>query len=255
MDRKNAIVLTVIATATLLVAMIGATFAYFTAQTGTGASAPVNVTTSTSDSLNFGSFQPMSIVATQQNFYKDAGSHQATTTGNVTLKANNQTAADYCYTVDLVVGANGLEYATVEEGQTAPAELVFAISKDDTAITTIPGLTAITPLTNHKICSNPAATDPDTPCSNSTTATVSGFDITTIANQTISIPGTETAGSASVFKIHAEANNTESHKWDASVTLVNLDSDQEYNTNTAFGATLKFTSVDCTTGAATTETP
>ncbi|MDE6285306.1 MAG: hypothetical protein K2M17_06125 [Bacilli bacterium] len=242
MDRKNAIVLTVIATATLLVAMIGATFAYFTAQTGTGKSVPVNVTTSTSDSLNFGGLDPMTIVATQQNFGKDAGSHQATTSGKVTLKANNDTAADYCYTVDLVAQANGLKYA---EGADAPAELVFSISKDDVAVTSIPGLTQITPLTDHLICKNPQA---ETPCTNTETTTVSGFDITTIANQTIHIPGTETVGTASIFKIHAEPGATVEHEWKAAVTLVNLDSDQNYNTNTAFAANLKFETVNCTTG-------
>jgi len=46
MERKNTILLTVIAVATLLVAVVGATFAYFTATTGTtGNSETVNVTT------------------------------------------------------------------------------------------------------------------------------------------------------------------------------------------------------------------
>ena len=47
-NRKNTILLTVIAVATLLVAVVGATFAYFTAQGGGIAETKVNVTTSTS---------------------------------------------------------------------------------------------------------------------------------------------------------------------------------------------------------------
>ena len=46
-NRKNTILLTVIAVATLLVAVVGATFAYFTAQGGDDVSKNINVTTET----------------------------------------------------------------------------------------------------------------------------------------------------------------------------------------------------------------
>ena len=68
MEKKNTVLLTVIAIATLLVAMVGATFAYFTAQRGDGAQADITVTTSTSDSIVYGSFNPLILKATQQNF-------------------------------------------------------------------------------------------------------------------------------------------------------------------------------------------
>lgn len=255
MDRKNTLLLTVIAVATLLVAVVGATFAYFTAQTGTGASANVTVTTSTSDSMEYGSFTPIVINANQQNFYKNAGSHQGTTTGDVKLKANAEQSATYCYTADVVVSANSLTHATVTEGETAPAELVLYIEKNSTAVSALTGLTKITDLTDHSICTNPNATDPDTPCSSKTTATVSGFDITEVEAGTINIPGNDTAGSVSVHKITAAANATATDSWTATVTLVNLDTDQNYNTNKTFSASLKFTPVDCTTGASTVPSP
>jgi predicted ribosomally synthesized peptide with SipW-like signal peptide len=51
MERKNTILLTVIAVATLLVAVVGATFAYFTATGNVNSQSVVNVTTSTIDSV------------------------------------------------------------------------------------------------------------------------------------------------------------------------------------------------------------
>lgn len=259
MDRKNTLLLTVIAVATLLVAVVGATFAYFTAQTGAGAGADIRVVTSTSDSLEYGSFSQIDINANQQNFFKGAGSHQSTTTGNVTLKANAENEASYCYTADLIITTNGLSYTTT--GETKPAELVLSISKGDAEATltelgntAIPGLTKITPIADHKVCTNPGAN-----CTESTTVTLSGFDITEVGKDaggtTLNIPGPETAGSKSVWKITAAAGLTVHDYWSATATLVNLDTDQQENTNKTFVAQLKFTSVDCTTGESSTATP
>ena len=63
MERKNTVLLTVIAVATLLVAVIGATFAYFTATAGGSGTTPVSVTTS---SVGATSFTNTSIVLTVQ---------------------------------------------------------------------------------------------------------------------------------------------------------------------------------------------
>jgi len=258
MDKKNTLLLTVIAIATLLVAVVGATFAYFTAQTGTGQSAKINVTTSTSDSVSFGSFDSIVLNANQQNFYQGAGSHQGSTTGAVVLQANNDTSATYCYTTDLIVKANDLGYTT--EGNTA--ELILSIQKNDVEIAALTGYNKITDLTDHKICTNPGVANTDGklpgdegyagPCSTTETKTVSGFDITQIAEGTISIAGTKTAGTASIHEITAAKGEKVQDKWSATATLVNLDSDQQQNTNKQFTANLKFTPVNCETGVATT---
>jgi hypothetical protein len=55
MERKNTILLTVIAVATLLVAVVGATFAYFVASGSVNSTSIVNVTTSTIDTVSGGS--------------------------------------------------------------------------------------------------------------------------------------------------------------------------------------------------------
>lgn len=135
MDKKNTLLLTVIAVATLLVAVVGATFAYFTAQTGSGQQANIRVTTSTSDTLEYGSFDPITINANQQNFGQGAGNQWDVTSGAITLKANADNEASYCYTAQLNVTNNTFEY-TVDS---STPELVFTVIKSagDTATKTV----------------------------------------------------------------------------------------------------------------------
>ena len=52
-SKKNAIVLSIVAVVTLIALVIGATFAYFKAQGGTGRSAEVKVKTYTKYMLTF----------------------------------------------------------------------------------------------------------------------------------------------------------------------------------------------------------
>lgn len=210
MDKKNAIILTVIATATLLVTMIGATFAYFTAQTGGGTNADVTVTTSSSDSLEYGSFKPIVINANQTNFGKGMGDQKDSTTGNVTLKANKNAAATYCYTVSLNVTANNLEYTT----ETKTPELTFTISKKTG--------------------------------SEETVVIYNDHDITELAagNKALTIPVT-TGGTELIHKITAAADTTTSDVWTATVTLVNLNTDQQANTNKSFVGALEFATTEC----------
>ncbi len=205
MDKKNAIILTVIATATLLVAMIGATFAYFTAQTGGGASANINVTTSTSDALEYGNFGAIVINANQTNFGKGMGDQTGSTTGNVTLKANQEIDVSYCYTASINVTSNDFEYTTTER----TPELKISITKNGTDI-------------------------------------IVDEDITTLSagDNVLQIP-TAVGGTTMIHTISAKAGNTVSDTWSATVTLVNLDTDQQANTNKSFVGTLKFTTTEC----------
>ena len=52
-NKKKALVLSVIGVITLILVVVGATYAYFTAQGGTGANADVNTQTYTTDNLSF----------------------------------------------------------------------------------------------------------------------------------------------------------------------------------------------------------
>ena len=52
-NKKNAIVLSIVALVTLITLVVGATYAYFKAQGGEGGSSDVNVITATTDLLTF----------------------------------------------------------------------------------------------------------------------------------------------------------------------------------------------------------
>lgn len=108
MDKKNTILLTVIAVATLLVAVVGATFAYFTAQAGAGASAKVDVQTNTTDTAMFQGFKELKIDANQTNFGVDLGSLRDSTEGSVTFTASNAGTGNesYCYNLTLSLEAD-----------------------------------------------------------------------------------------------------------------------------------------------------
>ncbi len=136
MDKKNTLLLTVIAIATLLVAVIGATFAYFTAQAGAGAQANVNVTTSTTDTATFSKFDNLSINATLQNFDKDDASLTAATQGYVNFTPSNaegRGSVDYCYTVEIEISKNEFIYSLdkTKSGSSHYPELILNVWKQD----------------------------------------------------------------------------------------------------------------------------
>ena len=103
-NRKNTILLTVIAVATLLVAVVGATFAYFTAQGGGTATNNIEVKTEAAASSSFSIDKNLAILANMDNFAQGNGSTQADTmTGTVEFTAGTGTAAqtEFCYTAAL----------------------------------------------------------------------------------------------------------------------------------------------------------
>ncbi|HIS87185.1 MAG TPA: hypothetical protein IAB49_03525 [Candidatus Caccenecus avistercoris] len=113
MEKKNTILLTVIAVATLLVAVVGATFAYFTAANnpGTGANNEATVTTETVSAINVSSLADnttylsypggVSVFAAGVNISKTAASAGSTSTisYDVNLKYTNNTGTDLNYTI------------------------------------------------------------------------------------------------------------------------------------------------------------
>lgn len=234
-NRKNTILLTVIAVATLLVAVVGATFAYFTAQGGGTAQTSINVTTSTSSNSSFDLAAALTINANQTNFDTAQSDHlKDEQTGTVKWTPSNQAEGDalnFCYTVDLVISSNTFAYIADGTFANTP-ELLFNISKNSTPVTT-----GITSLTYTTVGTDKTGTRPE----------VSGWDITT-ANGTYNIPGTVSAGSKSVHQMVGTAGTESTDSWLASVTLVNLNTDQQHNTNKSMTGTLKFTAVNCTTG-------
>ena len=202
-NKKNKKQYLIIAVATLLVIAIGFTAAYFQAQIGSGATANVTVTTKTTDLLTFSKGNDITITANQSNFYEGVGNRNGSTTVTASLRANsgNNTATD-TYNVYLNITGNDFEYTTAP---TNTPELLLTITDPSGApVTSLTGLTY------------------------TTVGTVSGFDITTKSGL-IQI--------ASDYTITSNSSTTPTNQtWNITVTLINLDSDQEANTDKTFTA-------------------
>ncbi len=192
----------IIAVATLLVIAIGFTAAYFQAQVGSGANVSVSATTKTTDLLTFSKGNDISITANQSNFYSGAGNRTGSTTASATLLANNDTnSATQTYNVYLYIQTNNFSYTT---SPTNTPELMLTITNpNNQAVTSISGLTY------------------------TTSGGVSGFDITT---------KTGLIQIASDYTITSTGTKTDT--WNVTVTLVNLNSDQQLNTDKTFSARL-----------------
>ena len=225
-NRKNTILLTVIAVATLLVAVVGATFAYFTAQ-GTGSKQKdVTVTTETIDSMAFWIQQDITINVPVGDFGVGKPDKEGSTTATATFKANNADASEFCYTVKLNVTTNTFAY-TAENTSRLP-ELTLHVTKKSAGEGEYEDMIAIPTREG----------DPG--------------DITTKTG-TISIP-TSAGATDYVHKISAAAGQSVTDNWNVTVTFVNHDFDQSslgeegtgnVNTGKAFNATLIFESTAC----------
>ena len=209
-NKKNTILLTVIAVATLLVAVVGATFAYFTAQGGTTAQTPVTVQTASTSNGSFQTSGAITINATQENFGQSMGNQTGQATGTVTYTASSTAASDFCYTVTLDITANNFEYTTEE----STPELTFTAEKAA------------------------SATDLTSP-----TTLIDAQDITTTSTD-IQIPNA-VSGSDYVHKISAGQGATVNDQWRFTVTFVNLDSDQNENTGKSFTGQIVFAQTEC----------
>ncbi|MBO7080048.1 MAG: hypothetical protein J6W64_09610, partial [Bacilli bacterium] len=192
----------IIAVITLLIIVIGFTAAYFQAQVGSGATANVTVTTKTTDVLTFSKGNDINITATQANFGSGSGNKTGSTTASATLLANNDTnSATQTYNVYLLITNNNFVYTT---DPTNTPELMLTITNpNNQSVTSLTGLTY------------------------TTSGGVSGFDITEkdgliqiASNYTITSTGTKT------------------DTWNVTVSLINLNSDQQLNTGKTFSARL-----------------
>ena len=245
-NKKNTILLTVIAVATLLVAVVGATFAYFTAQGGGSDQTDIEVRTETASSSTITVTETLNLVANLDNFNESEKGHLTSDTATGTVNWTPSTGAtddelNFCYTVELDVADNDFEYATalntagivptVDASYYNTAELVFNITKNGTPVT---GSTSgsVTNLTYATVGTTLTGSRPE----------VSGWDITT-ANNAGSYNVTD--GTDNVHQITGTAGDLSTDNWSATVTLINKNIDQLYNTDKAFHASLVFTEVAC----------
>ena len=200
-NEKKVLALSFLGVITLIAVVVGATYAYFTAQGGGTGNINVNAGTATTDNLSFQTGSVISLTANQEDFGSGAGNKSGETFARATLTANSATNnATRNYYVYLDITSNNFEYTTADE----QAELLLKVTDPDgTEVTTLGSL------------------------ERKTSGGETGFDITT-SQGLITI--------ADNYEI--TSTGTETQEWQIEVIFANLDSDQNANTGKSFSATL-----------------
>ena len=205
-NKKQAIILSVVAIVALLSLILGATYAYFRASGNSGSSTNVNVTTYTSDLLTFEIGDDIAVYADQTSFASGKGNATGSTFAKATLVANNKTnEATKNYYVYLNISENTFTYT---QNESIPELLLTIKDTSGNEITSITGLTHTT-VTDGK------------------GASISGFDITTKTDLITIFDNREIT-----------ANPTKTEEWNITVTFVNYNANQTRNAGKNFNAKL-----------------
>ena len=205
-NKKQAIILSVIASIALLVLIVGATYAYFQASGGTGTSANLRVTTYTTDVFNFEVGNDISIYADATSFASGKGNAAGSTFAKAILTANNKTnTATEHYYLYLNISNNTFTYT---QNKNIPELLLTITDASGNAVTDITSLT-------YKTVTDGKGTS------------ISGYDIT------------NKSGLITLFNNkEITASPTKTDEWNITVTLVNYDKDQSNNMGKSFNAKL-----------------
>ena len=112
-SSRNVILLTIIAITTMIVVVIGATFAYLANSVTDNAEANITATTnSTNDMFLINAGSSMSISADDQNFGPDNTDLSAMTDASVTLQTATASDVTYRYDISVNVEYNDFEYSS-----------------------------------------------------------------------------------------------------------------------------------------------
>ena len=205
-NKKQAIILSIVASIALLVLIVGATYAYFQASGGTGTNADVKVTTYTTDVFNFEVGNDISIYADATSFASGKGNAVGSTFAKAILSANNKTnTATEHYYLYVNISNNTFTYT---QNESTPELLLTITDASGNAVTDITSL-AYKTVTDGK------------------GASISGYDIT------------NKSGVITLFNNkEIIASPTKTDEWNITVTLVNYDKDQSNNMGKKFNAKL-----------------
>ena len=191
--------------------VVSVTYAFFQAQLGDGASADVDLSSNTIDSLKFSVSGPISLNINQFNFGVGAGNLDSSATATATLLANNNTkTATFNYYVYFRINSNEYVYTTSDS---KPEIILTVTDPEGNPVTSIDGLTYVENV--------------QTITSDGSTQTVSGFDITT-AKGLFAV--------ASNYSITANSTTQTIQNWKFTATFINLDSNQQGNTGKTMNA-------------------
>ncbi len=204
-NKKQALILSIVAVVTLITLIVGATYAYFKAQGGTGGSSDVNVITATTDLLTFKIDKAINIGISQSEFKKGNPDASDSTGAHATLTASNSKNVEKTtrsYNIYFVIDTNDFEYTT----QNGTPELYLNVTDPNGN-----RLENITGLVHYD----------------------KGFDITTRTGGFLLVPD---------YDIEATRGNTITQDWKVEVTFANLDTDQSKNMGKSLSGKLFVTS-------------
>ena len=197
MENKKVKIVSIISIIALVITIIGATYAYFVAQTGEGKSTDIKINANTVDTFTFEAGSALNLNLNQDNFASGAGNQTGTTYAKAMLTANNKTnTATEHYYLYLNISSNTFTYT---QDENTPEILLTIKDGSNNEITSINGLT-------HKTVTDGKGTS------------VSGFDITT------------KSGLITLFdnrEITTTSSKTE--QWNITVTFINYNADQSKN--------------------------
>ncbi len=204
-NKKQALILSIVAVVTLIALVVGATYAYFQAQGGTGSSTEVKVTTYTTDMLTFTTGSAISLYADQSSFGQEKGSLSGETFAKATLVANNKTneATDNYY-VYFNIENNTFKYTL---GEDKPELILTITGPDGNEVTEISGLT-------HKVVQDRE------------NKSISGFDVTT-TNGLITIANKKTI---------TATTDAKEEQYTLKLSFVNYEGDQTANATSSLSA-------------------
>ncbi len=204
-NKKQALILSIVAVVTLIALVVGATYAYFKAQGGEGGSSDVNVITATTDLLTFKIDKAINIGISQSELKKGGTDVSDSTGAHATLTASNSKNVEKTtrsYNIYFVIDTNDFEYTT----QDGTPELYLNVTDPNGN-----KLENITGLVHYE----------------------KGFDITTRTGGFLLVPD---------YDIEATRGNTITQDWKVEVTFANLDTDQSKNMGKSLSGKLFVTS-------------
>lgn len=160
MESKKKKIVLVITIVFLVALVIGATYAYFVAQTGVGAATNVEVSANTVDTFSFEAGSPFKFTADQFTFTEGGKNASASTFAKSILTANSKTntvTEHYYLYLNINININTFTYS---QDSTKPELLLQITDKSGNAVTNVTGL-------EYKTVTNSVGMQ------------ISGFDVTT----------------------------------------------------------------------------
>ena len=201
--KKVALIITIIFIAVLV---IGATYAYFVAQTGEGKSTDIEISANTVDTFSFAVGDPLKFTADQFTFTEGGTNASSSTHAKAVLTANNKTnTVTEHYYLYLNISNNTFGYS---QDSSKPELLLQITDKSGNAITSLTGL-------EYKKVTNGAGTS------------ISGFDVTTKSGLITILNNREITTTSALEE-----------QWNVTLTFVNYEFNQASNGGKSFKAKL-----------------